>query len=100
MPLAKHAEMLEGLYQKYNRMEFVHPDPLEFPHRYTHPADREVVALIASCLAYGRVAQILRSVQRVLDELGPSPATALRNGRPAGWRPRFVSFRHRFATGE
>ncbi|MDI6773944.1 MAG: hypothetical protein QME60_00900 [Verrucomicrobiota bacterium] len=29
--------------------------------------------MLAAALAYGRVAQILRSVRRVLDRLGPSP---------------------------
>ena len=53
---------LEELYNYYNRREFVHPDPLEFLYNYDDIKDRELVAIIASSLAYGRVAQILKSV--------------------------------------
>jgi uncharacterized protein (TIGR02757 family) len=70
-------ELLEDLYQEYNRREYVSPDPLEFLYHYDKAADREVVGLIASSLAYGRVASILSSVRRVLDVVGPSPAEAL-----------------------
>ncbi|MBI2342406.1 MAG: DUF2400 family protein, partial [Deltaproteobacteria bacterium] len=52
----------EKLYKSYNKHEYIHPDPLEFVYNYTEPADREIAALIASSLAYGRVAQILKSV--------------------------------------
>ena len=40
-------------------------------------ADREVVGLLASGLAFGTVAQIKRSIATVLDALGPRPAEAV-----------------------
>jgi uncharacterized protein (TIGR02757 family) len=49
-------------------------DPLLFPHRYEAPPDREVVAFLSASLAFGRVASIRASLERVLDALGPSPA--------------------------
>jgi uncharacterized protein (TIGR02757 family) len=70
-------ELLEGLYLEYNRREYVSPDPLEFLYHYDNAADREVVGLLASSLAYGRVASILSSVRKVLDVIGPSPAQRL-----------------------
>ena len=91
---------LEDLYRRLNRRCYVHPDPLEFLYRYDRPDDREVAALVASSLAYGRVRQILRSVSSVLDVLGPRPASHLTNVRPAGLRRALAGFRHRFATGE
>jgi uncharacterized protein (TIGR02757 family) len=97
--LTRHARELEAIYRKHNRREFVHPDPLEFLYEYHDPADREVVGLIASALAYGRVAQILRSVRAVLDALGPHPAKRLRRTAGAALRRRFAGFRHRFHTG-
>ncbi|MDR1943817.1 MAG: DUF2400 family protein, partial [Synergistaceae bacterium] len=69
--------LLEELYREYNRREYVSPDPLQFLYNYERASDREVVGLIASSLAYGRVASILSSVGRVLDALGPSPAEYL-----------------------
>ena len=74
MPLRKHSKALERIYSRYSHRAFIHPDPLEFVYRYESDADREVVGLIASSLAYGRVAQILRSVDRVLSMLSPTPA--------------------------
>jgi uncharacterized protein (TIGR02757 family) len=77
----------------------VHPDPLEFVHRYEDPRDREVVGLVAASLAYGRVAQILVSVETVLEALGPSPATALTVPGRQRLARALRGFRHRFTTG-
>jgi uncharacterized protein (TIGR02757 family) len=93
-------DRLEELYRKYNRREFVHPDPLEFLYRYADPCDREIVALVASSLAYGRVAQILKSVSRVLERMIPSPSVFLKQTSLEAIRQTFLGFKHRFTTGE
>ena len=90
---------LERLYAQYNRRELVHPDPLEFLYQYNDLRDREVVGIIASSLAYGRVAQILKSVSAVLGRM-PSPAEFLRQATRRSLREAFVDFSHRFTTGE
>ena len=64
------AETLEELYESYNDRKYVHPDPLEFLYDYDNLKDRELVGIIASLLAYGRVSQILKSVQKVLGIIG------------------------------
>lgn len=97
-PINKKA--LEDLYKRYNRREFVHPDPLEFLYNYDSAADREIAGLIASSLAYGRVAQILKSVSSVLDKLTPSPVAYIEKTRPAKIDRDFRDFKHRFTTGE
>lgn len=99
MPLRPHADMLEGLYRDLNRRCYVHPDPLEFLYDYDDPADREVVGLLASSLACGRVAQILKSVRYVLRRMGPRPARFLRNASEASLGRDFAGFRHRFSDG-
>ncbi|MDR1651084.1 MAG: TIGR02757 family protein [Synergistaceae bacterium] len=92
-------ELLEELYAEYNRREYVSPDPLEFLYLYDDPADREVVGLIASSLAYGRVASILASVRRVLGVLGDSPAGALAGTDFPTLSERLGDFKHRFNDG-
>jgi len=92
-------EMLEDIYARLNRREYVHPDPLEFLYRYDDPRDREMAGLVASSLAYGRVAQILKSVERVLERLGPRPARFIEEARSEELRKLFAGFRHRFTTG-
>ncbi len=91
---------LNSLYLEYNRREFVHPDPLEFLYSYTDPGEREIVGLIASSLAYGKVAGILKSVSRVLDIMKPSPSLFLKNATFDILTESFSGFVHRFATGE
>ena len=89
-------DRLEALYLSYNSRDFVHPDPLEFLYRYDDPLDREVAGLIASALAYGRVARILVSVARVLDPMGPSPRRFLLESPESEIAPVCSGFTHRF----
>ena len=92
-------EALDSLYEKYNRRIFVHPDPLEFLYRYDEPLDREIVGLIASSLAYGRVSQILKSVSSVLEKMTPSPSSYIERASEKKILAAFSGFKHRFTTG-
>ena len=93
-------KILNDYYGRYNRREYVHPDPLEFLYNYDDDLDREIVGLIASSLAYGRVAQILVSVGKVLEVMGKSPASFLRNSSMDKIADAYKGFKHRFATDE
>ena len=95
--LQRHAQLLEDLYIRYNRARYVSPDPLELVRRYRRDDDREVAGLLAACLAYGRVAQILRSVGTVLDRLGEHPAQRVGGLDDAGLAEVTRGLRHRFA---
>lgn len=98
--VSKLSHALESLYNKYNTREYVHPDPLEFLFDYSELEDREIVGLIASSLAYGRVSQILKSVNSVLEKLKPSPRQYLEKTTPPTMKNDFRGFRHRFTSGE
>lgn len=93
-------EKLESIYEEYNRRDLVSPDPLQFLYCYSDPEDREIVALIAAGLAYGRVAQILKSVKKILVMMGNSPADYIRDNSECEFRRCFTGFKHRFTTGE
>ncbi len=101
MECAKHLTFgsLEKLYSRYNHRRFVHPDPLEFLYNYKEPGDREIVALVASSLAYGRVRQILKSVSIVLEIVG-APLTYVQATSRAKMNRHFEDFKHRFTTGD
>jgi len=102
MPELQAAELprfLEWLRARFDHRRYVHPDPLEFLYDYPDPLDREIAALVASSLAYGRVAMILRSVARLLQALGP-PRECLGRFSPEAFRRRLGQFRHRFTTAE
>lgn len=93
-------EKLDSLYAKYNKFELIHPDPLEFIYDYKLPEDQEIVALIASSLAYGRVAQILISAKKVLSALGEHPKQTLLNADLEEIGQKLDFFKHRFTTGQ
>ena len=63
-------EALEALYERFNRRECVHPDPIEFLYDFADPLDREIVGMVAASLAYGKVAHIMRSVGDALERMG------------------------------
>jgi uncharacterized protein (TIGR02757 family) len=69
-------------------------DPLLFPHRYARREDREVVAFLAASLAFGRVASIRATLERLLAALGPRPAERL--AKRGGEVPGLDGFVHRW----
>ena len=87
---------LEGMYYVYARREIINPDPLYFLYSYHDVRDIEIAGLIASSLAYGRVAQIMKSVERVLACLGDEPHKFLMNNERFDLVP--DNFKHRFTT--
>jgi uncharacterized protein (TIGR02757 family) len=89
---------LERLYDRFNHTRYVSPDPLELVLRYDSVADREIAALIASSLAYGRVAQIVNSALIVLDKMA-YPSRFLKRCSAESLRSLFEGFKHRFTTG-
>ncbi len=90
---------LDRIYVTYNKRVYVNPDPLLFLYEYAEACDRELVALVASSLAYGRVAQILKSVRIVLDVLGPHPRDFLMGVCEAELSEALEGFKHRFSSG-
>jgi len=92
-------QLLEGLYARYNHRVFVPPDPLQFVYRYSDRRDKEIVAFLASALAYGRVRQIERSLTQLFDRMDDAPYEFVSHFNGPG-RARLRSFKHRFTTGE
>lgn len=71
-------EPLERLSRECDYATRIDRDAIRFPLRYADPADREIVALLAACLAYGRVDLFSRAVEQALAAMGPSPAGFVR----------------------
>jgi len=90
--------LLESAYERFNRREYALQDPIRFVYDYPNRADAEVVGLLSALLAFGRVAQILRSVEDLLGRLGPRPAGAVRAATPQELRALCTGFVHRTAN--
>ena len=89
-------EPLDRLYQEFDYAGRIQSDAMKFPLRYPEREDREVVALLSACLAYGRVDLFSREVEKVLRVMGPHPARFILDFDPAHDRDRFKDFRYRF----
>ena len=87
--------LLEKLYRRYNRREYVNPDPLQFLYRYKDLHDMEIAELIASCLAYGRVQQICKNVSLLLGRI-KEPYNYVKNSTFRGIEEDLEGFKHRF----
>lgn len=86
---------LEAAY----RRGFLDSDPVGIVRRFDGADDREIVGLLAAGLAYGNVATIRRSVERLLEAMQSGPAAFLDRYRPARDASRFDRFAHRFTKG-
>ena len=98
MRAAELKRRLDELYLHYDH-RFVEPDPLQFVRAQATDADREVVGLLASALAFGNVKAIKGSIAAVLLALGPLPAETLRRLEPRDLASRLGRFRHRWISG-
>jgi uncharacterized protein (TIGR02757 family) len=68
-------------------------DPVGIVHRYPDPADRELVALAAACVAFGNAKVIRAKLEDLLERIGPRPSLAADDPRALhasleGWRAR------------
>ena len=89
---------LDALYDNFNAPEAA-LDPIQIVRRYADVADREIVAFIASGLAFGRVSSVMASIETVMAIIGPSPATFVRNFDARRDGAALKPFVHRWVRG-
>ena len=61
--------VLDEKAAQYNCPQFIENDPISFPHSFTRKQDVEIVALLASVIAWGNRKMILRSGNRMFKEI-------------------------------
>jgi uncharacterized protein (TIGR02757 family) len=86
-------EALDGVRARCDLEARRRSDPVAFVHRYTALADQELVALIASALAFGNVTALVAKIEDALTRLGPDLCVtaddpALVAARLRGWKHR------------
>jgi uncharacterized protein (TIGR02757 family) len=87
--------VLDRLYADFNFPDSA-TDPIQIVRRYQRHDDREVVGFCAASLAFGRVAGVLQSVERLVAIMGPSPAAYVRTFDPAREAAKFKGLVHRW----
>lgn len=91
---------LDKLYQKYSKEAFYKQDPIIFPKRFKTEEDVEVVAFIASSLAYGRVNLFLPVIEKIIKNMGKSPSEFLKNFEVKKDAKRFSDIYYRLSNSD
>lgn len=66
-------DFLDSKVNQYNNIDFIEPDPISVPHRYTTKEDIEIAGFLASSIAWGNRKMITKNGHRMMDLLGNSP---------------------------
>ena len=90
---------LDPMLERFDYLAHRAQDPVELVWRYEDPRDQELAALVASGLAYGRVALVRDAVRRALDPLGPRPAQRLAQLEPEELEALYHDFVYRMTRG-
>jgi uncharacterized protein (TIGR02757 family) len=90
--------VLDRLYAEFNYPDSA-TDPIQIVRRFSRPDDREVVGFIAASLAFGRVASVLQSIERVLAVSGRDPAAYVKTFEPRREAHAFRTIVHRWTGG-
>ncbi|MGD9201626.1 MAG: TIGR02757 family protein [Chitinispirillia bacterium] len=90
---------LDVIYKKYHSPRFLRSDPLIIVHRFHEPLQIEIVGLLASCLAYGRVETIIFSIESILKRAGNDLLSFVLNTSYTEKKKNLYGFKHRFNTG-
>ncbi len=91
--------LFEQLYKRYNRLEYLSPDPLMLVLQFEDRRDREAAALISALFALGRVELILDVLRRIFAVL-PRPADMLERSSPQDLRRLLPDIYYRFFSRE
>jgi len=89
---------LDALYASFNHVDSA-TDPIQIVRRFADPADREIVGFCAAALAFGRVASVLQSIERLVAVMGSSPAAFVRAFDPKRDGRALKPIVHRWTTG-
>ena len=90
--------VLDGLYADFNCPDSA-TDPIQIVRRYERPDDREVVGFLSAALAFGRVASVLQSIERLLTIVGDEPAAYVRRFDAHRDGAAFANLGHRWTRG-
>jgi len=93
-------DLLEKLYDAYNDIQKAEEDPVRFLHDFEDLNAREVVGIIASSLAFGRVSQIIASVGSVVSLLGDDPVGFVMSSSVEYLIANLDGFKHRWVSGK
>lgn len=103
LPKEESLAILNDLYKRLNRPEYVSPDPLELVLK-SKTEDMEIVGLIAASLAVGKASLIVAAVEEILKLATNGEnfnyAKSLNDKSLADLEELFAGFKYRFYSGK
>jgi uncharacterized protein (TIGR02757 family) len=72
-PAHELKEFLDFKAAQYEQAQFIATDPISLAHRYSKKEDIEIVAFLMATIAWGNRQSIIKSGEKLLTILGPSP---------------------------
>lgn len=92
-------DFLDAKVSQYNTIDFIEPDPISVPHRYSLKEDIEIAGFLASSIAWGNRKMITKNAHRMMDLLGNSPYDFVMNHSESQLE-QLVGFVHRTFNAE
>jgi uncharacterized protein (TIGR02757 family) len=83
IPKDEIKEFLDFKVLEFNRLEFIELDPISIPHRYNQKEDIEISAFITATISWGNRKAILKSANKLFDQIGESPYDFVLNAKPS-----------------
>lgn len=84
---------LEKLTEKYETVEFIKDDPIQFAHRFERLEDIEIAGFISSLFAYGNRKIFIKKLDELFEIMGNKPLDFVLNFDPK----QLKGFNYRFA---
>jgi uncharacterized protein (TIGR02757 family) len=91
-------DTLEALRDKIDVRARLELDPVGLVGRYDDPLDREIIGLVAACIAFGNVKTIRNKLEEIATRVGKRPHAKADD--PRALRKALAGFRHRVFLGD
>ena len=75
-------EKMDELVKKYETANFINPDPISIPHKFTDKRDVEIAGFIASLIAYGSRKVFLKKLDELFKIAENEPLNFILNFEP------------------
>lgn len=92
-----HVELkafLDFKVEQYNKIDFIEPDPIAIPHRYSLKEDIEIAGFLVSTFAWGNRKAIVSNGHKLMDLLGNAPFDFVMNHKASDLK-KLGNFVHR-----
>lgn len=93
-----HKDFLEEMVLRYNRTDFIAPDPISIPHQFMKKEDIEISGFLTALISWGQRPVILKNANRLMELMEFEPHNFLIDANLNEFK-RFDNFVHRTFNG-